>query len=70
VCVLSGDREHKIIILLYVDDIIIAGADLIEVQVVKKYLSEVFEVTDLGEVAHFLGNVVVRNAKNPPIKNK
>ncbi len=35
----------------YVDDIIIA--DLQEIIVVKKYLSEVFEVTDLGEVSHF-----------------
>lgn len=53
--------NHGVIYLItYVDDMIIAGADLSEVETVKKYLSKVFEVIDLGEVAHFLGNIVVR----------
>jgi hypothetical protein len=66
---LKKTKKGVIYLLTYVDDIIIAGADLIEVQVVKKYLSEVFEVTDLGEVAHFLGNVVVRNADGVRVSN-
>ncbi len=48
--------------MIYVDDVIIPCGSLQEIIVVKKYLSEVFEVTDLGEVSHFLGNLIVRNA--------
>ncbi len=35
----------------------------------KQYLSEVFEVTDLGEDAHFLGNIVVRKPGSVRVPN-
>jgi transposase InsO family protein len=62
-------KAGLIYLITYVDDIIVCGADLTEVQIVKKYLSGVFEVTDLGEVAHFLGNVVVRNSNSVRVSN-
>jgi hypothetical protein len=62
--------KHDVIFLMtYVDDMIIAGADLSEVETVKKYLAKVFDVTDLGEVAHFLGNIVVRNSDSVRVSN-
>ena len=62
-------KAGLIYLITYVDDIIICGADLTEVEIVKKYLSGVFEVTDLGEVAHFLGNVVVRTSNSVRVSN-
>jgi hypothetical protein len=49
-------------LITYVDDMIIASIDLEEIVSVKKYLGGVFECTDLGEVSHFLGNMVVQSA--------
>jgi hypothetical protein len=49
-------------LITYVDDMLIACAELSEVVAVKQYLGKVFEVTDLGEATHFLGNVVERSA--------
>jgi hypothetical protein len=41
---------------------IITSSDLSKMMYVKDYLGEVFEVTDLGKVSNFLGNLVVRTA--------
>ncbi len=56
-------------LITYVDDMIIASSDLAEIMSVKKYLGEVFEVTDLGEVSHFLGNLIVRTAGSVRVSN-
>jgi hypothetical protein len=48
---------------------IIASTDLSEILSVKKYLGEVFECTDLGEVSHFLGNMVVQRAGSVRVSN-
>ncbi|RVW54191.1 Retrovirus-related Pol polyprotein from transposon RE1 [Vitis vinifera] len=39
---------------VYVDDIILSGNDMEELQKLKKYLSEEFEVKDLGNLKYFL----------------
>jgi hypothetical protein len=36
---------------------------------VKQYLGKVFQVTDLGEATHFLGNVVERSAGSVRVSN-
>jgi transposase InsO family protein len=56
-------------LITYVDDMIIASTDLSEILSVKKYLGEVFECTDLGEVSHFLGNMVVQRAGSVRVSN-
>ncbi|RVX00220.1 Retrovirus-related Pol polyprotein from transposon RE1 [Vitis vinifera] len=43
------------ILIVYVDDIILSGNDMEELQKLKKYLSEEFEVKDLGNLKYFLG---------------
>jgi hypothetical protein len=45
-------------LITYVDDMLIACAELSEVVTFKQYLGKVFEVTDLSEATHFLRNVV------------
>lgn len=44
-----------VILLLYVDDIILTGSNPSKVQSVISYLSEVFELKDMGKLTYFLG---------------
>lgn len=46
--------SHKLLLLLYVDDIIIAGDNVKEIQQVKAALSSRFHMKDLGELQSFL----------------
>ena len=43
---------------LYVDDIILGGRNTIELNAVKKELSEKFKMKDLGPIHHFLGSKI------------
>ncbi|KAL6327261.1 hypothetical protein AAG906_017818 [Vitis piasezkii] len=61
---LSRSLMRKLAILIvYVDDIILSGNDMGELQNLKKYLSEEFEVKDLGNLKYFLGMEVARSRK-------
>ncbi|RVW39753.1 Copia protein [Vitis vinifera] len=51
------------ILIVYVDDIILSGNDMGVLQNLKKYLSEEFEVKDLGNLKYFLGMEVARSRK-------
>ena len=47
-------------ILLYVDDLVIAGVDLGEIDRVKLQLVASFDMKDLGDLHYFLGIEVIR----------
>ncbi|CAN1266800.1 Retrovirus-related Pol polyprotein from transposon TNT 1-94 [Linum perenne] len=55
-------NEAMVILLVYVDDIILAGNDLQLITNVKHKLQQHFKVKDLGKLKYFLGLEIARNA--------
>lgn len=51
------------IILIYVDDVIIAGNDLDQIKQTKTQLDEVFSIKDLGQLNYFLGTEVAKTSE-------
>ena len=47
--------KGTILLLLYVDDIIITGDDLSDIQELKDFLRQQFEIKDPGHLSYFLG---------------
>ena len=53
----------QIILILYVDDMLIAGKSKLEIANLKQILSSQFAMKDLGEANHFLGMHIKRKRK-------
>ncbi|KAF5469450.1 hypothetical protein F2P56_013525 [Juglans regia] len=51
------------IVLVYVDDILVAGNDTSQIDVFKSLLSKNFKTKDLGSLKYFLGLEVARSQK-------
>ena len=51
------------ILLVYVDDIILAGSSLSEIERIKGLLNDSFKIKDLGKLKYFLGLEVTRSRK-------
>ena len=52
--------DNPIFIILYVDDLVIGGKDIAEINKIKSLLSGRFEMKDLHELHYFLGIEVIR----------
>ena len=50
-------------LLIYVDDMILAGNDAHKIAAVKRTLDELFKIKDLGPLKFFLGLEVARSSK-------
>jgi len=51
------------VLLVYVDDVILAGNSLVEIDKIKASLHEAFRIKDLGSLKYFLGFEVARSTK-------
>ena len=60
-CYLKKFRSSYIILLLYVDDMLVAGSDMQEIKRLKEQLSREFEMKDLGAARQILGMSIVRD---------
>ncbi len=54
-------RAGKIILIVYVDDIVITGDDNVGIQSLKSFLQTKFQTKDLGSLRYFLGIEVARS---------
>ena len=54
-------NDETYLLSLYVDDIIIAGTKLENVEILKLKFTEVFDIKDLGEINHYLGMKITRS---------
>ena len=53
-----------IILLLYVDDMLVAGSNMQEINVLKRKLANSFAMKDLGAAKQILGMSITRDRKN------
>ncbi len=60
-CYFKKVKSSFIILLLYVDDMLVAGANLEEINNLKKQLSSEFEMKDLGVAKQILGMRISRD---------
>ncbi|XP_050160289.1 uncharacterized mitochondrial protein AtMg00810-like [Malus sylvestris] len=58
---LKHNRRKLTTLILYVDDMVITGNDVEEIQKLQKYLAKEFEMKDLGIPKYFLGIEVARS---------
>ena len=58
------------ILIVYVDDIVLTGDDIGEVERLKKVLATEFEVKDLGQMRYFLGMEVAKSRKGISISQR
>lgn len=57
------DKDIRLVVLVYVDDLIICGNDHDSIQCFKDYLRRCFHMKDLGKLKYFLGVEVARSPK-------
>ncbi|RVW38125.1 Retrovirus-related Pol polyprotein from transposon TNT 1-94 [Vitis vinifera] len=67
-CYVKSFDNSYIILLLYVDDMLIAGSDIEKINNLKKQLSKQFAMKDLGAAKQILGMRIIRNKANGTLK--
>jgi len=65
-CLYIKRHEGKIVllILVYIDNMAIAGPGIFYITSFKSFLNKNFEITDLGDLSHMLGVLVTRDHRN------
>ena len=57
------DNERYIIVLLYVDDVLVAGYNMEDINVLKRKVDKSFAMKDLGDAKQILGMRIIRDMK-------
>lgn len=61
---------RKTILIVYVDDIVLTGDDVEEIEMLKKHLASEFDIKDLGPLRYFLGMEVARTNKGISVSQR
>lgn len=61
-------KESLLIVGVYVDDLIITGANLTEVDEFKREMNQQFEMSDLGLLSYYLGIEVSQSCSGITLK--
>ncbi|WOG90447.1 hypothetical protein DCAR_0209691 [Daucus carota subsp. sativus] len=64
----NGFDSSYIILLLYVDDMLIAGSNMREINKLKRQMSEEFEMKDMGAAKQILGMSIMRDRSEGTLK--
>ena len=67
-CYVKHFKGSYIILLLYVDDMLIAGSNMVEINKLKRQMSEEFEMKDLGEAKQILDMSISRDRSDGNLK--
>ena len=67
-CYVKSFDNSYIILLLYVDDMLIAGSSIEEINNLKKQLSKQFAMKDLGAAKQILGIRIIKDKANSTLK--
>lgn len=67
-CYYKSFDDYYIILLLYVDDMLVAGSNIHEINNLKEHLSKEFKMKDLDVVKHILGMRISRDRMNHTLK--
>ncbi|XP_075095099.1 uncharacterized protein LOC142173413 [Nicotiana tabacum] len=59
----ASDSSSLVFLAVYVDDILLAGGDIAELDSLKSFLDSQFKIKDLGSVHYFLGLEVTKNSQ-------
>jgi hypothetical protein len=66
----NSDNNQKLIVCLYVDDMIVTGSDEMEIEWFKEAMMRKFEMSDLGVLSYFLGIEIVMSTEGVLIHQK
>lgn len=58
---IKHDASHLTVLLVYIDDIVLAGDNINEINRVKVILDRQFRINDLGPLRYFLGLEAARS---------
>lgn len=68
VYVLGKSPQDRVIVIIYVDDLLIAASSLKNLQGVKDNLMKIFKMKDLGPISNILGINITRKGPTGSIK--
>ncbi|GJU93870.1 retrovirus-related pol polyprotein from transposon TNT 1-94 [Tanacetum coccineum] len=67
-CYLKKVGSSSIILLLYVDDMLVSGSDMVQIKKLKRQLSQEFKMKDLGPAEQILGMSIIRDRTKGTLK--
>ncbi|GKD07018.1 retrovirus-related pol polyprotein from transposon TNT 1-94 [Tanacetum coccineum] len=67
-CYLNKVGLSSIILLLYVDDMLVAGSDMAKIKKLKRQLSQEFEMKDLGPAKQIIGMSIISDKTNGTLR--